>query len=565
MNKRKLFILFILVIFAVSSVTASLLLRYDRYYNYQQVIDAIEKLKNKHSKFIKVSEIGKSIQGRKLVVVTLNNPKTGPAESKPGMYMDANIHGNEIQGTEVTLYLIDYLLSNYGNNEKITNLMDRVCFYIIPMINPDGRAFFLDKPNNPNSSRYNKRPIDDDNDGIFDEDDYDDLDKDGNIVMMRKKVEPGTGNFKLDKNDKRIMRRVKRGEKGDYILLGMEGIDNDNDGRINEDPLGGIDLNRTYGFNWMPRFIQHGTSDYPFQDPETRAIADFLVSHPNIGATQDFHNSGGMILRGPGAKNKGRYPFKDVKIYDYIGEKGEKLLPGYRYLISWKDLYTVYGGFNDFSYKTLGIISFTNELYFSYQDFDKDGDVTEEERMKWNDELLHGNGFVEWHEYNHPTYGKVEIGGWRKLTSRVPPGFQLQDLCHRNASFMILNAFHLPKVKIKKIETEKIKNNIYRVRVLVMNERMISTKTQQAVMAKIGSPDYIFIQGENIKVISGGIETNSLLKKYSPQKINPGKIKVSSLDGMQAKYFQWIVKGNGKISIIYNSEKGGKIAKETEL
>ncbi len=555
---RKRFLIVLVLVFFISSLSYSLILRYDRYYNYKEVFNAIQKIKAKYPKFVKIETIGKSYQGRDLWAVTINNPDTGKASEKPAMYVDANIHGNEIQGTEVTLYIMDYLVSNYGKVKKITDLVNRVVFYIVPIVNPDGRAFFMDKPNTPSTSRANKKPIDDDRDGLFDEDDYDDLDGDGNIVQMRKKVKAGTGYLKLNPKDPRIMERVKPGEKGDYIILGLEGIDNDGDGKVNEDPAGGYDMNRTYGFNWMPPFIQFGTSNYPFEPSETMAIAKFLMTHKNIAATQDFHNSGGMILRGPGANNMGIYPFADVKVYDYIGKEGEKMLPGYDYMISWKDLYPVFGGFNDFSYRTLGIISFTNELYQAQQDFNKDGKVTEEERMKWNDEILHGAGFVNWHHYKHPQYGDIEIGGWKKMTTRIPPGFQLEELCHRNGAFVIFNALHLPDVKIKEVKKEKIGKNLYRITALVMNERMIPTRTQHAVMKNIGKPDYISIKGRGIMVISGGIEYDHQMKKYTPQKHHPEKIKIDSLGGMSYKYVQWIVKGKGDVRIVYESEKGGK-------
>ena len=53
----------------------------------------------------------------------------------------------------------------------------------------------------------------------------------------------------------------------------------------------------------------------------------------------------------------------DLKVYDLIGKEGEKLLPGYRYFISWKDLYTVYGSTTEHFYSIHGAIAFTNELY----------------------------------------------------------------------------------------------------------------------------------------------------------------------------------------------------------
>ena len=70
-----------------------------------------------------------------------------------------------------------------------------------------------------------------------------------------------------------------------------------------------------------------------------------------------------MILRGPGAKADPPYPPQDLKAYDLIAKEGEKLLPGYRYFISWRDLYTVHGGTTDHFYNIMGALAFTNEMY----------------------------------------------------------------------------------------------------------------------------------------------------------------------------------------------------------
>ena len=67
-----------------------------------------------------------------------------------------------------------------------------------------------------------------------------------------------------------------------YELLGTEGIDNDGDGLVNEDPPGGYDMNRNWPADWQPDHIQPGAGDYPLCWPETRAVARFLLDHPNV-------------------------------------------------------------------------------------------------------------------------------------------------------------------------------------------------------------------------------------------------------------------------------------------
>ncbi|MFN2396977.1 MAG: M14 family zinc carboxypeptidase [Bacteroidales bacterium] len=77
---------------------------------------------------------------------------------------------------------------------------------------------------------------------------------------------------------------------------------------MNEDPeAGGYDPNRDWGWNWQPDYVQRGAYLYPFSLPETRAVRDFALNHPNIAGVITHHNTGGMLLRGPGSADDAKY------------------------------------------------------------------------------------------------------------------------------------------------------------------------------------------------------------------------------------------------------------------
>ena len=306
--------------------------------------------------------VGTTEEGREIWAMTVNNPKTGAPLAKPGVYVDANIHGNEIQGGEVCLYLLNWLLTQYGTNEQITKVVDRNAFYVIPVVNVDGRWHFFTDPNTPSSGRSIRVPRDDDRDGLVDEDFPDDLDGDGNICRMRKK-DP-FGQWKADPEDPRLMVRVKPGEKGEWTILGEEGLDNDGDGRVNEDAEGYLDGNRNWGWGWAPPYVQDGSGDFPFSAAADRAPSPaYIMARPNIIATYALHNNGGMFLRGPGTKADEPMNPQDVAVYDILGKNAEKIVPGYRYMVSWKDLYATYGDFDSFTYADAGAFSFVAELF----------------------------------------------------------------------------------------------------------------------------------------------------------------------------------------------------------
>ena len=341
-------------------------LTWDRWLDHDEIGERMELMAKTWPKFLKLGWIGKSYGGRELWIMTINNPDTGLESDKAAMYIEANVHGNEIQGAEVSLYTIWYLMENYERNPEIRRLVDERVFYIVPTINPDGRDYFLDETGS--GSRTGHVPVDSDGDGRSDEDGPDDLNGNGLIEQIRKYV-PGEGTHRISRDDPRTMEPVPPGEKGDWILLGREGLDNDGDGRVDEDPPGGYDPNRNYASDWQPNYIQGGSMNYPFELPESRASQDFWAKHPNIAGFQTYHNTGGMILRGPGAAWQGRYPPSDIRVYDEIAENGERMLPYYDYLVVWRGLYTVHGGSLDWTNDGLGIVSYSNELWNGGQYF----------------------------------------------------------------------------------------------------------------------------------------------------------------------------------------------------
>ena len=161
-------------------------LAFNHFYNYEQVTEALKKLVAGYPQYLQLRSLGSSVQGREMWLVTVNNPQTGPQEHKAAMYIDANVHGNEVQGTEVCLYTAWYLMNHYRKSPRIKELVDRRVFYIVPMINPDGREYWFREANTASSSRSGQKPLDNDFDGQLDEDGPEDLDGDGNITMMRK-------------------------------------------------------------------------------------------------------------------------------------------------------------------------------------------------------------------------------------------------------------------------------------------------------------------------------------------------------------------------------------------
>jgi hypothetical protein len=420
-------------------------------------------------------------------------------------------------------------------------------------------------------------PIDDDNDGLFDEDPPEDLNGNNNIEQLRKYV-PGEGNLRLNAQDPRIMEPVPAGEKGDWIILGSEGIDTDGDGRVNEDGPGGYDGNRNWASDWQPEYIQGGALDYPFQLRESRAINDFLMTHPNIAGVQTYHNRGGMILRGPGAVWEGVYPAADNRTYDILGTQGERMLPYYRYIIIWSGLYTVHGGFTDWTNDGLGIISFSNELWnggqpihrpeLKTQQQDPDSPINDRFADHWFDDYLEfGDEFVDWAPFDHPQFGKVEMGGWKKTRGRVPPRFMNEELAHRNMAFTLYQASEMPRITMGDTKVERISGDVYRVWVDITNDKVAPTITARAAENFVVAPDLLTIDG-SVDVISAGWVDNKF-RPGASEIIDQNELKRirvrTGAPGQTTRTIEYIVKGRGEITVRYASGKGGTAAKRVSL
>ncbi|HPW17121.1 MAG TPA: M14 family metallopeptidase [Candidatus Aminicenantes bacterium] len=556
-------------------------LDFNRWHDCDELAADMRRLQAAFPKFLKLESIGKSHNGRDLWLMTINNPATGPESGKAGMYIEANVHGNEIQGCEVCLYTIWYLMENYGRNADITRLVDERVFYIIPTVNPDGHQYFMEGPGG--NARSGHVPVDDDNDGLFDEDPPEDINGNGIVEMIRKYV-PGQGNYRISRDNPDLLEPVPFGEKGDYILLGQEGIDNDGDGLVNEDGPGSYDPNRNWPSDWQPNYVQGGAMDYPFQLPEAKAVADFLKAHPNIAGVQSYHNTGGMILRGPGAEAVGEYPQPDARAYDELGQNGERMLPFYRYIVIWSGLYTVHGGFIDYTNDGLGIVSFSNELWNGEQYFtspalkeqqqDPSSPIAPAQSRYFFDKYLEfGEEYVKWTPFDHPQFGRVEMGGvWKKYQGRVPPRFMNEELCHRNMAFSLYQADEMPLVRLDDAEVERIGGDVYRVYVDITNPKVVPTVLAKAAQTGTVRPDLLLTEGRNVEVLAASFVDSKTVHKINPsvtplvdQKDLKRILIRNGQPGKATRTAVLIVKGSGSVKVTYDSVKGGRASKTVAL
>ena len=102
--------------------------------------------------------IGTLPSGRKILAAKISG-NVGVDEDEPEFMYVSSLHGDETAGYITMLHLIDYLLTNYGTSQRITNMVNTMEIYINPLANPDGT--YSGGNNSVNgATRYNANYVD---------------------------------------------------------------------------------------------------------------------------------------------------------------------------------------------------------------------------------------------------------------------------------------------------------------------------------------------------------------------------------------------------------------------
>jgi len=107
------------------------------YHSYATLTDELSAYAEAHTDICRLHTLGQSVQGRELwAVLITDNPDD--EEDEPEFKYIAAIHGDESLSAEMCLYFIDLLLKEYGQDNRITNLINSTAIWIVPLMNPDG-------------------------------------------------------------------------------------------------------------------------------------------------------------------------------------------------------------------------------------------------------------------------------------------------------------------------------------------------------------------------------------------------------------------------------------------
>ncbi len=545
---------------------------FDRYLLYSETKEYLHKVAAGYPDLCSLNSIGKSYEGRDIWALTITAGGIASASEKPAIYVDANIHAGEVTGSMAALYLIDYLLGNYGTDTSVTNLLERVTFYVLPRINPDGAEVYLTTPHMLRSS-VRVWPDDDTQElpGLH----RADIDGDGKILQMRVR-DDNKGEWKVSSKDPRLMVPRQPGEtKGPFYRIYPEGYIKDYEGEpftVHKAPWG-LDLNRNFPSNWEPGIP--GGGDYPAGEPETHALVRFIVDHPNIGAIQALHTAVGFFFRNPCKYDESKMDPQDLTATKAIARQGTKVT-GYPDVKSPNS-----ATLTEWAYEHRGIIAYTTELWNRYEragipledvrdksDPDKFPGEFEEISLKlleWNDRELSGKGFIDWTPFEHPQLGTVEIGGWdRKFCVQNAPPHLLEEECRKAAMWIMKHAAALPWVNITDIKVGDIGGCLKKVTAVVENWGYLPTNiTNKAVQLKVVEKDIVeLIPGPGVEITGKPRHETGFLEGYISGTRSPAK---------SAVQVSWVVKVSPddspppSVTVEYRSQRGGVIRKTHRL
>ncbi|NLW50471.1 MAG: hypothetical protein GXY85_06455 [Candidatus Brocadiaceae bacterium] len=451
-------------------------LSFDHFFTDAEVTAYVQRLAEVRPELVGLSALGTSREGRAIHLLTITDRATGPAEDKPAYLIHGNIHAIELSGTHAALLTCRRLCQDHIHSD----LLKRVAFYVVPRLNPDGAEFAVTTSGSIRSrtDRSQREP-----NTLYQED----VDGDGLILTMRQ--EHPNGNFVVDPDDSRLLIRRTTGSRPPFYRTLPEGMIHEWDGTDNIRVEGrSFDWNRNWSYDWQPEPAQSGAGDFPFSEPEMRAMAEFLFAHDNIFGVLGYHNGPNGVLRPPSTGSDADLDADDLKVLKDLAEIGARhtgfpVIPVVKYRRDYQRDVNLRGHFHNFGYHHLGLFVFefelgtllnsagmgTREDIFAVRS-DQDQEALIRRMMKWWDgqkDRLPVCG--EWTPHRHPQLGRVEIGGLVRKYMAGPTLTDLKRIAEGTYRFTLDHVARHPRVVIEEPRAEAVGGDVYRVRARIAN------------------------------------------------------------------------------------------------
>ncbi|MBT8252333.1 MAG: hypothetical protein KJN68_00020, partial [Bacteroidia bacterium] len=110
---------------------------WDAYPTYTEYVAKMNYFATTYPSICTLETIGTTVNGRSLFVLKISD-NVSTDEAEPEFFYSSSMHGDELAGFPLMIRLIDYLLTNYGSDAEVDNLVNTTEIFICPNANPDG-------------------------------------------------------------------------------------------------------------------------------------------------------------------------------------------------------------------------------------------------------------------------------------------------------------------------------------------------------------------------------------------------------------------------------------------
>ncbi len=496
----------------------------------KEALAAARALASSHPTNASMRSIGRSFSGESIDALVISENVLN-SEMKPSVLLVGGLDGNRPSSVAVSVEAAAQLLTR-------PELLKGTTFYIIPCANPD--AFASVGPRCPSLASRNLRPVDEDRDGRIDEDRPQDINADGEITMMRRLDPPADDppTHLPDPADPRLMRSADATKDLRAVhTLYIEGLDCDQDGLIAEDGIGGVDIDTNFPHRWQEFDRTAGATQ--LSEPESQALAQFVLDHPRIVAALVI-GRWESLTKTPDSKGRditGRTPLalegSDQPTWEELGKKWRELSAQSRF-----EECDPSGSFALWLYAHRGIPTFATQLWGRPDASPPPpppaappavegappapqlappaaplvpADSEAAGWLQWSDRDQSGRGFSPWTPFDHPTLGRVEIGGFRAGFRSDPPASEIARLALAVTNFLGELAAKQPRVTLQGITTRSIAPGVIEVQAQLVNEGWLPTtsgmgrvnKQPAPIIVRISTPKDHLLAGQRVTIVEG--------------------------------------------------------------
>ncbi|MBB3189865.1 M14 family metallopeptidase [Halomonas cerina] len=445
-----------------------------------------------------LQSIGMTPEGRELWVLTIG-PE--PERRRPGVWVDGNMHGTELAGSSVALAVAEAALALHlapellpaGWPEHQCRFLREVLFYICPRLSPDGAERVLRQggfvrsaprrtPGTPARPHWRAA----------------DLDGDGRCRYLRQHDAAGDFVESPDHPGLMLPRRVT--DPPPYWRLYPEGVIEHWDGMTVPEPdwlADTPDFNRNFPWGWQPEPEQVGAGQVPGDAPETRAVIDFALTHPNLYAWLNLHTFGGVFIRPLVDAPDSRMDRQDLALYRQLADWGQALT-GYPTVSSYEEFCyepetALHGDLTEFAYHQRGCVAQVCELWDlfhrlgqprparfidHYSSLDREGMAR---LAQWDRVHNRQRLFGDWQPVTHPQLGEVEVGGLDPCIGLWnPPPEILPAICDSLSAYWLQVACLMPRLVIEAVHLSPLGAGYHELEVTVANHGYLPSHGVQA-------------------------------------------------------------------------------------